>query len=60
LKSWHWHIERLSTSCGGQPESQFGADYLKKNYLSKKFAEARYIETILVTGFYINFADMLW
>jgi len=44
--SWHWHIKRLSTPCGGQPESQFGADYLRKNHLSQKFAELRYIEII--------------
>jgi len=45
---WHWHIKRLSTPCGGQPESQFGADYLRKNHLSQKFAELRYIEIIFV------------
>jgi len=45
--SWHWHIKRLSTPCGGQPESQFGADYLRKNHLSQKFAELRYIEMII-------------
>ena len=33
--SWHWHIESL-----------FGADYLRKNHLSQKFAELRYIEII--------------
>ncbi|MDX2455305.1 hypothetical protein, partial [Desulfosarcina sp.] len=31
---------------GGQPESQFGADYLRKNHLSQKFAELRCIEII--------------
>ena len=30
----------------GQPESLFGADYLRKNHLSQKFAELRYIEII--------------
>jgi len=45
--SWHWHIKRLSTPCGGQPESQFGADYLRKNHLSQKSAELRYIEIII-------------
>ena len=45
--SWHWHIKSLSTPCGGQPESQFGADYLRKNHLSQKFAELRYIERIV-------------
>ena len=44
--SWHWHIKRLSTPCGGQPKSQFGADYLRKNHLSQKFDELRYIENI--------------
>jgi hypothetical protein len=46
--SWHWHIKRLSTPCGGQPISQFGADYIRKNHLSQKFAELRYIEIIFV------------
>ena len=32
----------------GQPESQFGADYLRKNHLSQKIAELRYIEIIFV------------
>jgi len=48
--SWHQHIKRLSTLCSGQPESQFGADNLRKNHLSQKFAELRYIEIILVIG----------
>jgi len=35
----HWHIKRLSTPCGGQPESQFGAVYLKKiTIIEKKWA----------------------
>jgi len=48
--SWHWHIERLSTPCAGQPESLFGADYLRKNHLSQKFTELRYIEIIIIAA----------
>ena len=46
--SRYWHIKKLCTPCGGQPESQFGADYLRKNHLSQKIAELRYIEIIFV------------
>ena len=47
-RSWHWHIKRLSIPCGGQPESQFGADYLRKKHLSQKISELRCIENIQV------------
>jgi len=38
-------VLKLSTPCGGQPKSQFGADYLRKNHLSQKIAELRCIES---------------
>ena len=49
-RSWHWHIKRLSIPCGGQPESQFGADYLRKKHLSQKISELRCIESNQTIG----------
>ena len=45
---------------GGQSESKFGADYLRNNHLSQKFAELRCIEIILPVGIIAFIADMLW